>query len=357
MVACSKDIDQKTRSFHLGFTPFPYDLSAEAIDYVYEKIALDGDIINHHFDDGVPWIEALEHKPFHQRIVDDWAFRKSKTPPDHKVFISVSPLNASRNGLALYRGEEANMPLPDSWQKYSFKDQQVKNAYLSYCKEVIDFFEPDYFCMAIEANLFFANKPEAWADYYGFHKYIYQELKLAYPDLPVFTSVAGGYLLPGFIEGNDHLIQRLATLQLLDYSDYYGVSFYPYVSAFAATSYPEGAIEELFMISQKPLAITETGFAAENFTVTLPNEQRLSVESDEARQQLYLRNLLLACERRKTVFLIHFTLRDSDQYLAKVEAATRQSIVWRDTGLYDEHGQSRPALVTWREFLSRIYQP
>lgn len=48
---------ESTRSFHLGFTPFPYDISQEAVDYVYAAIADDADIIAHHFDDGVPWPE------------------------------------------------------------------------------------------------------------------------------------------------------------------------------------------------------------------------------------------------------------------------------------------------------------
>src|SRR5688572_10737883 len=57
-LSCSKDPDVKTRSFYMGFTPFPYEISLEAVDAVYTKLDTEADIINHHFDNGVPWVEA-----------------------------------------------------------------------------------------------------------------------------------------------------------------------------------------------------------------------------------------------------------------------------------------------------------
>ena len=60
-----------TRSFHLGFTPFPYDISQDAIDYVYARLAANADIVAHHFDEGVPWPEALAGTAYDQNIMDD----------------------------------------------------------------------------------------------------------------------------------------------------------------------------------------------------------------------------------------------------------------------------------------------
>jgi hypothetical protein len=48
-----------TREFLLGFTPFPYAISLDAVIYTYERIADDADLIVQHFDNGVPWTEAL----------------------------------------------------------------------------------------------------------------------------------------------------------------------------------------------------------------------------------------------------------------------------------------------------------
>lgn len=355
---CDGEDDPKTRSFLLGFTPFPYAHSEEAVDYVYNKIETDGDIINHHFDNGVPWVEALEGVDFHERVMADWEFRKSRTPANHKVYVSVTPLNESRTGIAPYRGERERMPLPETWTGATFGDQTVKDAYLAYCKRIIDFFQPDYFAMSIEANLFYAKRPGQWTSYYEFHKYIYQQLKSAYPGLPVFTSVAGVYLMPEFVDGNDHLSHRLVTLRLLEFSDYYALSLYPHLSSFRGNPYPEGTLDALFQISEKPLVITETGFAAEPFSIHVDGQTPLDIQSDVVRQQLYLLDLFRACEKRRNIgFVIHFALRDNDQRWKHPGLQPETETTCRNTGLYDDKGQPRPALTVWRQTLLRIYQP
>ena len=104
----------------------------EAVEYSYQKIGQDADIINHHFDNGVPWLEAEINSPFHPNVMNDWSYRKTKTPSNHKVYLSVAPINISRNGLANYRAAEDDMPLPAPWNTYKFSDQPVKIAYLNY---------------------------------------------------------------------------------------------------------------------------------------------------------------------------------------------------------------------------------
>jgi hypothetical protein len=340
----------------MGFTPFPYEISLEAVNTVYAHLNTDADIINHHFDNGVPWVEALTGAPFHQQIVDDWNFRKEKTNANHKVYLSLGPLNFTRNGLAAYRGAADNMPLPAPWDTYRFSQPPVKTAYLNYCKRSIDFFQPDYFNMAIEGNLLYALNPPLWNDFLEFHQYIFEQLKLAYPDLPVFTSIVGAQLLPDFIDGNDHVQQRLAALQLLEHSDYYGISFYPFMSKYLGNPFPEAAWDELFEISDKPIAIAETGYPAQTFSMN-PGSGLVTVESDQAKQQKFVQDMLEACERRKALFVIQFVIRDYDQLWAEIGSPTDINIAWRDTGLYDENGVGRSALTTWKNYLARKHTP
>lgn len=355
-LSCSKDDDPATRSFYMGFTPFPYEVSLEAVNYVYGKLQTDADIVNHHFDNGVPWNEALNGLPFHQHLVDDWNYRKSKMGADQKIYLSVSPLNFTRNGLAPYHGETDNMTLPAPWNSYSFNHESVKTAYLNYCKRAIDFFSPHFFNMAIEANLLYVNNASKWSEYLEFHQYIYTQLKSAYPGLQIFSSVSGAYLLPGYFDGNDHVQQRLAVLQLMDYSDIYGLSFYPYLSSYLGNKYPENTFEELFAISDKPLAIAETGYAAQTFSINT-GSGLATIQSDPTKQQTYIKDLLEACTKRKALFVINFVVRDYDQLWVQIGSPTDVHIAWRDSGFYDEDGNQRPALNTWKEYLSRKHQP
>ena len=81
-ISCDEEKAEPSRSFYLGFTPFPHDLALASVQETYSNITTNGDIINHHFDNGVPWIEALNGLPFSDIIINDWNFRKGMTPWD-----------------------------------------------------------------------------------------------------------------------------------------------------------------------------------------------------------------------------------------------------------------------------------
>ena len=48
------------RQYYLGFTPMSYDITAESIEITYSLLSNHSDIVVHHFDSGVPWVEAYE---------------------------------------------------------------------------------------------------------------------------------------------------------------------------------------------------------------------------------------------------------------------------------------------------------
>ena len=352
LAGCSKDDELAKRPFRMGFTPFPYEISQEGVEYTYEKLSVEADIINHHFDNGVPWEEALKGAEFSRHIMDDWNYRIGKADVRQKTYVSVTPINFSRDGLAAYRGSADNLPLPPPWDKYAFNDEHVKAAYLNYCKRVLAFFQPDYFAMSIESNLLYVMKPDLWAAYLELHEYVYLQLKSMYPDLPIFSSVAGAPMLKGFLEGNDHVQQRLAVMQLLQLSDYYAISFYPYLTNYLGNPYPENTFDELFSLSGKPVIIAETGYTAETFSMN-NGQDVVTIETDPLKQQRYLDDLLAASEKWRAKFVIYFALRDYDQLWAQIGSPADLNIAWRDAGLYDESGNPRPALNSWREWFRK----
>lgn len=340
----------------MGFTPVPYESSVDAAAYTYRALSENADIISHQFNSGVPWLEALVGENFSDEIMNDWTFRRNQTNPSQKIYVSVSPINSSHNGLASYQHAEGNIPLPTPWDHYTFNSNEVKTAYLNYCTRIIDFFNPDYFNMATEANLLYVNKPAAWSAYIDFHQYIYRELKQRYPKLAIFCSLSGAHLLKGLITNNDHVQQRLAAMQLLEYSDLYSLSFYPCLTSLLGNPYPVNTFEDLFNISNKPLAIAETGYAAKPFSIRTETGS-LTIEADADKQEKYIRDLLTACLKRKAVFVINFAVRDYDKLWEQNGSRADARTGWRDTGFLDEKGVPRKAYVTWKEFLIRKYTP
>jgi hypothetical protein len=48
------------RPYHMGFTPFPSEAgSFTAMEFIYDAIGGNADLMAHHFDNGIQWDESL----------------------------------------------------------------------------------------------------------------------------------------------------------------------------------------------------------------------------------------------------------------------------------------------------------
>jgi hypothetical protein len=337
--------------YYVGFTPFPYDLDSidTVLDYVYGRIAADANIILHHFDDGIQWDKALTDEAFHANILTDWQVRKDRTPAGHRVFVAVTPINISRNGLAPYRSDTANQPLPSPWDTYAFNHPSVKTAYLNYCRRIIDFFSPDYFAMGIEVNLLMINAKPSWPAFVELHQYVYGQLKTQYPSLAVFVSFTGLDLVSGWTYAN-HADQVTALSDIIGYSDYFGLSLHPQGSEFMVNKNPATVpsvadFRTVFSLSSKPIAVCETSWPAEPFTAY---GGLVSVNGTPEQQALFFQNMFAAADQYDTEFVISFILRDYDALWQDLGSPDDLSKFWRDTGFYDENGNERPIPAVWR---------
>ena len=332
----------------MGFTPFPYDITPEAVDFVYNKLVTDADIISHHFDDGVPWNEALNGDVFHPNITDEWQFRLSRTPASHKILLSVTPLSAFRDSLARYKSGSGNLPLPEPWDTISFNHPDVKEAYLNYCIRIMEFFNPDYFVIGIEVNLLMKFEPQLWDNFLDLHKYVYQQIKTLDPDFPVFVSFTGMDLVEGYTDANHPDMMR-AFNDVISFTDYFGISVYPFISNFTCDSLPADMFNKIFALSPKPICITETGYPAEYFTVLGGS---LEFDGSPVKQNNYITLLLNEAGQHDLKFVINFVLRDYDALWVAIGSPDDIYKLWRDTGLYDQDGNARIAYQTWMEWLA-----
>ena len=338
--------EQKTRrSFYMGFTPFPWDMTAEAVDTTNRFIVKNGDIIAHHFDAGVPWSEALDDKPFHINLENDWKNRK-RVSPGMKTLVSVTPLNGGRNGMALYRGKDENMALPDQFKGRELNDPLVKRAYLNYCQRVVEHFRPDYLAIGIEVNELIHHSPQQWPAFVELYKHTYSQLKKAYPDLAIFATVTLHNLTN---RGWDDLqVQQDKIREFLQYVDIVGISYYPFMAG--QSERPTKTLDWVRKFTDKPLAITETGYPAETIVLRTYN---LTISSNPAKQKTYFETLLDQAVRDDYLFVIAFLHRDYDALWEKIkDTAPEAFIVWKDCGLIDEDAKERPAYDVWRQYLS-----
>lgn len=358
-----------TRSFAMGFTPFPYDYSTDPttaamiIDNVYTDLANNTDLVAHHFDNGIPWNDALNDTyPYDAHIMNDWQTRRDKTPPDDKIYVAITPINSDRNGLAMLRDTADDMTPTSPFDGYAtagaFNNSNVETAYLNYCKRIIAYFNPDYLAIGIEVNLLRKNTDAAtWAKYVELNHYVYTQLKALYPTLPIFVSVSPveaiqGYVGPSAEFSGDpagYAASQLSAINdVLADSDDYAISLYPYMTIFYNSAIPSNMLDTLFALSNKPIVIAETGMLAKNVDAF-----SLTFTGSDTGQNDYLTQLLQKANDYHAQFINWFIQQDYDQLCVSLGGCTDAQNMWRNTGVYDGTGTPRTSYTTWQQWLAR----
>jgi hypothetical protein len=345
--ALGQQTAKKTRAFRMGFTPFVSDFTAEAHTEMVQFFKDNADIVAQHME-SVPWTEALNGRPFQANLMKAWQDRKNLTPAGAKVYVALSP---GRGELADYWGASEHDPLPAEFKGKTFSDASVKQAYLTYCKQAVEFFKPNYLAIGIEVNELAFNAPAKVAAYVELHQYVYQELKKDYPKLPIFASFTLHSLLDSRRTPADRERALAFVKGLMPYNDLVGISFYPFfgnLSDQVDTAFT--FLTTQFDVFHKPYAFVETGEAADKLTVQLDGKPWV-IDGTPARQLAYYQKLFSLAQTRQMEFIVTFLYKDYDSLWKKIADKSPSVFqAWQDTGLLDEKGTSRPAYQLWKQF-------
>ncbi len=388
---------QPTRSFLFGFAPSMYDhvpnapLETDVLTSTMNTIGQLGDLVSLHFDNGVPWVEAAGDTfgsatpPYSPGVLDTWSKYKALAPAGAQIAVAINPIGVPRHVLAPYwgvgqgfvydasfnrvgngiSGDTDNRLLPAPWSTYAINSPQVKGAFLNYARRVLDYFKPTYLVTGIEVNLA-SDAPAFFAQYVELQQYVYTQLKSdpAYANVKILLSFTAEQLqsdeigVPLLVDGlNDpglHDRHIAAIRALLPYTDVIGLSVYPVKSRLGTTRIPGNLLDDLFaqirLVTDKPIAITETGYPAASFTV-----KNLSFVSDPIKQARFVNLLLDDVGKRDDVeFVTYFSSRDQTAYFDRLRAAATSAPdantallefykYFEFIGLFDAAGNRRPA--------------
>lgn len=343
----SVSLQADTRPFSMGFNRWPPAATAAGLQRMNRFLTRHADLTLIHLDSGVPWPEALAGEPFSDHVRDDWAGHRSAVPAEHQLLVAITPLNMDRNGLAAYRGSSDNQPLPAAWQDRPLDHPDVIDAYTKYSRETIEFFQPDYLIIGIEANLTLNHSRELWQQYRTLHQHVYQQLKADHPDLPVFAS----FTYPDMKGDRDDAAapehHQQAVAELLPHNDLLGLSVYPYSYIYGGDgSLPPGYFD-LAASYDLPIAVAESGMPSRPFTfggTTFP----FKVEH----QTNYMRSLLQHAHEQEFEFVVNWAPLDFEALLQEFPPELRElGSVWAYTGLENSDGCEKPALQVWDAWL------
>ncbi|TNE29359.1 MAG: hypothetical protein EP349_06625 [Alphaproteobacteria bacterium] len=339
----------QAHKFYMGFTPWPYDLTDEALRETYGFINQNATIIAHHFDGGVPWEAALHKRPLPAHLLKDWEHRKKATRHGMKIFLSVTPLNFGRDGLALaWTDDGDNQPLPEMWQAKAFDDPAVVQAYTNYVQAAVRFFAPDFLAIGIESNIMISKAPEKWPAYLALNKAVYQAVKQSHPDLPVFATVQYEHLRGIEDEAKpNHGLQHDAVAALMKHADALALSTYKY-----GMLHPNKISADYFdeaLSFKKPLAIAESGAMSETTVVV-----GIPLPSNKKTQTNFTAMILEQAAAHDFLFVINWVAIDFDAMIAKLPKSVRGiAKAWVHTGLLTKKKKPKPAFEVWKLYLSK----
>jgi len=344
--------DNPYRTFYMGFTPWIYDASSwDFFVDTYQRINDNGDIVAHHIQGGIPWQEAYNNEAYHPNVEEDIAQRLEYTEENKIIYLAIDCLNSSRDGLNAHWGENFNEELAPPWGEYSFDSPEIIEAYSNFAIDIIGRFNPAYFSYGTEVSELILNDPVKFEQFKIFAAGVYSNIKSAYPSLPLLVSVA--LKNP---ESSDAQTIKTKMAEMNNYYDILGISSYGYIfyelfdQGGNPANLPDQWLQQAKQIAaKKPMAITETAWLAEDFTLEEPIN--FTVTGTPHHQNNYLEKMFLEANDLDLEFIIWFSILDYDRWQSQY--GNGLSRIWQDTGLWSEESIPRVSAETWRNWLMR----
>lgn len=322
----------------LGFTRWPADLTVAGQRTADRFLWAHGNLVGLHLERGVPWPESLAGRPY---SADVRSFLDYRPPAGHRVFVSISPLNATRDGMALYWGTADEQPLPPGWTGLPFDDAKVVQAYGAYAERVVRSLHPDYLAIGVEANILLTHDPAAWPAYLRLNRLVHDRLRARFPRLTVFTTVDVLHLR-GYDPAADRVAQEREVRRLMAGSDLFAMSVYPFMSATAPAPVPARFFDFATRYG-RPVAVSETGYTSRDVRVG-----EVTLHGSPALQAAFYRSLLSVARRDRYRFVCTFASTDYDALVRRLPPESRELAgIWQFTGLQTGAGEAKPALRIW----------
>lgn len=339
-----------TRAFDMGFTTWPYDATVAAVNFVYTETSARGDFIAHHLDGGIPWQAALDGVAYDPAVEAEIQGRLDNTPANQRLYLAISPFNTGRDSLAGNWGAGTNEPLQAPWDARDFDSPEVISAYTNFARDMVTRFDPAYFNLGIEASELLVNDIDRFNRYVTFATQVATALRTDFPNLQLMVSVA--LKSPGSA--------RAQTIEanigpLIDLVDIVGISVYPYVFFDHAdkgdpANLPANWFSQIQNIANgKPIAVAETAWIAERLEVPTFGVDVMATARNQAD---YMTELFSEAEALDAEFIVWWALVDFDALWNGVLGQDPIARIWRDTGLFDESLNQRPALDAWQQQFS-----
>ena len=345
--------ESAVRVSHYGVSTFPYGPSSGAADQAFRLAADLGDLYVVQLDNGVPWTEAAADTRFPELVERKWYDISAHAPPGRPLYLALEPLAEDRVSLAPSSEGSSSFGQSSS----SFDNPSIVKAYIVYAQRAVRFFKPTYLNLGVESGELAYRHPSEWNAYVTLIRSVMTALRPEFPTLKIGISFGLQSLM-------DPATAKRAQ-QIIDLSDYVGLSFYPYMSPFqekfglpALPSPPNQwrvPLDWVRTFTSKPIAICETGYNTQG--VNLP-KWGIEMTGTEAAQKDYLLDLARYAQHDGYLFVIYYLSVDIGAILDTLPESQRAAAnMWRHNGLLDGDLTPKPALDVWKSIVATRYEP
>ncbi len=334
-----------------GFTAFPHDLTAEAVDQVHERILPNATLYAQHMDQCLPWHAALTGGAFPPWLQNDLKEIRKRRTPQQIMYVAVTPTKNDRRSVAAAcaetEGEERSMP--SALRSARLNAPALKTAYVNYVRRIADELKPAYMIVAIEISELAIKHPGEWAAFDELFRHTVDAMRQSHPDVKIGLEIV---LQSVMKQSVGDMVKPAA-----EYGDFIGVSFYPYggeygvkLGAPALPAPPEQWRAPLRFLRQwtaKPVAMAETGYTTANVRLA---DAGIDFKGDPVLQKQFLEDLIEFAVRDSYLFVVWFVAIDYTRLMAKFrDMGTVQEWmnIWVNTGLFDADLRPKAAFEIW----------
>jgi hypothetical protein len=348
--------------------------AADPWTHTWTCLRTKGDLAVIHEDGLVPWRHAVNNDPnsYPTWYKNQIAFRKTQRdllPASHKVVLYVNITNSERTGIAEDRDD---LPPDQHWQDILDRDDffhpDVILGFVNHVRHLIDQYRPDFVSFGIEINQLYEhafddidpNNDISWTSFKDAVPYVHVLLKYdcywrfdndqTCKQPQIFFSIQADT----FYYADE--LEQAEFRDLMPFTDIVALSTYPFLAGLwnpavnpdDSLAVPEGYLTGVRekLRTDKPLAIAETGWTAQNML----DVEGDAVPADVWTQTIWAGRVLQEAFMEGAVFVNWFVPRDYDRlYDWNPNLVTPY---WRDTGLLDEDGLPRPAMSVWDSYRS-----
>ncbi len=323
------------RTFAMGLSSLPADLTEESYERAFEQAASAGEVIL--IQRTPPWQEMLAGT-----VSDTTAQNTTRETGLAErygldLFVAIDPTDASAS-----RSQLAD--LPDELRGAGFADEDVRRAFIAYAQYVADNYRPEYLALGVEVNSYAQHHPEDFRQFVSLYHEAYQAVKQLSPATSVFTIFQLEELQGLLPAEAPHPPQWDLIADFEPRLDILAVSSYPSLVFPDVAQIPPSYFAQLRAYSQRPIAIAEMGYSSDSAADA-------AIGQSEEQQAAFLNQALRSAQQLSMTLVVWFAGQDPT-FTAGPPFDKLQHI-----GLKRQNGTAKPAWLVWLAAARRPLAP